>query len=135
MPYTRYTSYSGVSQFASIAGNIITLAAPFTYGNPAAGSGGVWPSGTPVSQPRGGPTFNYRAIDAGQIPGDRWTRYTNFVGGINMLGTLDTSYFRAGTQKLKIVLLPNYGGAAGSKVGVSNIGVYRAPITRAMAGI
>lgn len=136
-PYTRYFWWKYPSKlFDSASGNDINLTAPWDYPNPAAGSGGVWPAGTPVSNGFSGGTYNYRLAAGYTPPTDRWERRQAFIGGgIDLSGNDNQTLFRPGTHYVKLLCLPNYQGQTGDTLGVGNISVYRAPITRAIAGL
>lgn len=136
-PYTKYFWWKHPSKtFAAAQGNDINLMVPWDYPNPSAGSGGVWPAGTPVSNGFSGGTYNYRLAGAYTPPTNRWERKQAYIGGgIDLSGNDNQTLFRPGTHYVKLLCLPNYSGQSGDVLGVGNISVLRAPVTRAMVGL
>lgn len=134
-PYSRHISPTAWGA-GGVSGNTITLSSPWAYQNPEAGSGGVWAAGTEIACAQGGNTFNYRIALGLTASMETWERKSAYLGGgFDTSGLASDSYFRPGTAKVKFVILINYGGTDTDVTGFGNIGVYRAPLTRAMAGL
>jgi hypothetical protein len=114
----------GLYSTSGISGNVITLTAPWpsTLQNPAAGSSGIWPIGTPVSNASSGGGYKYIAASNVDIPA-AWTQYTGIIGGIDTAGANNAgtiNQFPLGTASVKLLFLLNR-DVAGNTTNVSDL--------------
>ena len=96
----------------SIVGNVIHLESPF--------QGAPRPVGTPVSNNRAGGTYMYAVSN--KYASLEWERATGVFGGIHdTTNGAATRSFPPATASVKIVWLPNYQGATGSRQAFSAV--------------
>lgn len=109
-PQATYTR--NVPTFTSITGNVITLAAPY--------AGAALPAGTPVSRNYPGGNYLYTTA-VNVVVSETWTQYKSpqLISGIfngESENTNGATYaFPPGCAFVKILVLDNYGGAAGGR--------------------
>lgn len=112
-------------QYASIDGNTIRLATPFR--------GEARPVGTPVSNNRAGGNYMYAAHNK-PIPNE-WERTTASFGGIHSdLEVAARTAFPPATAAVRIIFLPNYQGARGSRQAFAAVSFSDATAALAEAG-
>jgi hypothetical protein len=105
--YTRKVTGSNTWAENAIAGNVITLAAPWT--------GPALPAGTAVrNSPDGGAAYRYIGLSGVSVP-NVWTFYQGFIGGVSS-PTNETSKFFMGSAYIRLLFLINY-----SSIGPNNI--------------
>lgn len=105
-PETYSRNISALNMYANAGvdtvNNTITLSTPWALANPEAGSGGVWPVGTPMGvSPAGGGRSYFTNINNTPIPAS-WTTVSGVINGLSKDGSGDNYKFQPGTAFIRI---------------------------------
>lgn len=138
-PYTRTVFRSDAAKVwgdGAVGLSSITLATAFSVANPAAGSGGVWPAGTVVSNTTGSSSHNYFLANNIKELTTNWRFFRGYVGGgVNTSGQSDETRFAAGIAKCKLLYICNLSGTSTDETNITNINFTPTSLTRALAGL